>query len=207
MYTGGSSFGVLYWCDLQWLRFPPKNKFAIGNFGMKITAIILLLATTCIGFAQVSKTDDTPKRYSKFQGDWVVASMQAGSKPTEKLSGITVNVNGDTFTLNGSGVAKHLPASFEFRIPEANEQNPYRELQRRGGKKLDDIVDVSNQIEVFWFVGIYNITDEELKVALKYCGQGLEGQQFQEFRPPSSFDDEPTDGEVRIVLKRKKEAN
>jgi hypothetical protein len=174
---------------------------------MKIAAIVLLLAAMCIGFAQGPKVDDTTKRYSKFQGDWVVASMQTGTKPTEKPPGIAVNVIGDTVTLNGSGVAKHTPVTFEFRIPQDDKENPYRELQRRGGKKLDDIVDVNNQIDIFWFVGIYNITDEELKLALKYCGQGLEGRQFQEFRPPSSFDDEPTDGEVRIVLRRKKEAN
>ena len=52
--------------------------------------------------------------------------------------------------------------------------------------------------------GIYKWIDEELHLALKYCGQGLEGQKFRDFRPPSSFDDDPTDGELRLVLKRKK---
>ena len=171
---------------------------------MKLTAIALLLTTTCIGFAQDPKPDETPKRYSKFQGDWVVASMQTETERTEKPPEILVNVKGDRFTLSGPGVAKDLPQPLKFRIPKDNKENPYRELQIRGAKKLDDIVDVNNQIMVFWFVGIYKWIDEQLHLALKYCGQGLEGQKFRDFRPPSSFDDDPTDGELRLVLKRKK---
>ncbi|GEM_PF-5564826 len=171
---------------------------------MRVTAIVLLLTATCIGFAQDPKPDETPKRYSEFQGDWVVASMQTETDRSAKPPEILVNVNGDRFTLSGSGVASDFPQPLEFRIPKKNTENPYREHQRRGGKKLDDIVDVDNQIVVFWFVGIYKWTEEELHLALKYCGQGLEGQHFNDFRPPSSFDDDPTDGEVRLVLKRKK---
>lgn len=171
---------------------------------MRLTAIALLLTTTCIGFAQDTKPDETPKRYSKFQGDWVVASMQTETESTEKPPEIFVDVNGDRFTLSGSGVAEDLPQPTEFRIPKDDKDNPYRELQRRGGKKLDDIVDIDNQITVFWFVGIYKWTDGELHLALKYCGQGVEGQHFRDFWPPSSFDDDPADGEVRLVLKRKK---
>lgn len=57
---------------------------------------------------------------------------------------------------------------------------------------------------VFWFVGIYKLTDDEIHLALKYCGQGLEGQHFRDFRPPSSFDEEQMDDEVRLILRRKK---
>jgi hypothetical protein len=171
---------------------------------MRLTAIILLLTTTCTGFAQEPNQDETPERYSKFQGDWVVASMQTETERLEKPPEILVNVNGERFTLSGSGVAENLRQPLEFRIPKDDKDNPYRALQRRGGKKLDDIVDVDNQIVVFWFVGIYKWTDEELYLALKYCGQGLEGQHFRDFRPPSSFDDDPTFGEVRLVLRRKK---
>ena len=171
---------------------------------MRLTAIVLLLAITCIGFAQDPKPDEIPKRYSKFQGDWVVASMQTGTDRSGKSPEILVTVSADRFTLSASGAAKDVPQPLEFRIPKDNKDNPYRELQRRGRKKLDDIVDVDNQIMVFWFVGIYQWTDEDLHLALKYCGQGLEGQYFRDFRPPSSFADEPTDGEVRLVLKRMK---
>ena len=130
--------------------------------------------------------------------------MQTETERTEKQPEILVNVKGDSFTLSGSGITKDLPQPLEFRIPKDNKENRYRELQRRGAKKIDDIVDVKNQIMVFWFVGICKWTDEELHLALKYCGQGLEGQHFRDFRPPSSFDDDPTKGEVRLVLKRKK---
>lgn len=159
--------------------------------------------TTCTGFAQDPQSTEIPKRYSKFQGDWVVASRQTQTESTEKPAEIFVNVNGERFTLSGSGVAKDLTQPFEFRVPQDKEDNPYRVLQRRGATKLDDIVNVDNQIMVFWFVGIYRWTDGELHLALKYCGQGLEGQHFRDFRPPSSFDDNPTDGELRLVLKRR----
>ncbi len=171
---------------------------------MRIAAIAFLLATTHTGFAQEPETIEVPKRYSKFQGDWFVASRQPPAEGTEKPGEIFVNVNGKRFTLSGSAVAQDLPQPFEFRVPEDEQDNPYRDLQKRGAQNLDDIVDVDNQIVVFWFVGIYRWTDEELQLALKYCGQGLEGRHFREFRPPSSFDDDPTDGEVRLVLRRKK---
>jgi hypothetical protein len=171
---------------------------------MRLTSILLVLVTTCIGIAQDPKPDETPKQYSKFQGDWVVASMQTETDRSGKRPEICVTVTGDRFTLSGPSLAKELPQTLEFRIPEDNKENPYRELQRRGGKKLDDIVDVENQIMVFWYVGIFKWTGEDLYLALKYCGQGLEGQHLRDFRPPSSFADDATEGEVRLVLKRKK---
>ncbi|QDT04873.1 hypothetical protein K227x_32700 [Rubripirellula lacrimiformis] len=138
----------------------------------------------------------------------MVATTQTHTESTEKPAEIFANVNGERFTLSGAAVAKDLRRPFEFRVPKDEKENPYRELQRRGAQNLDDILDVDNQIMVFWFVGIYKWTDEELHLALKYCGQGVEGQHFRDFRPPSSFDDNPTDGEVRLVLKRrKKQAN
>ncbi len=184
-------------------RSSDRNSFAFRDSPMRLIAIALLLTTTCIGFAQDPKSDEIPMRYSKFQGDWVVASMQTETDRSEKRPEILVTVKGDRFTLSGTGVAKDLPQPLEFRIPKDNKENPYRELQRRGGKKIGDIVDVDNQIMVFWFVGIYKWADEDLHLALKYCGQGIEGQHFRDFRPPSSFADDPTDGEVRLVLKRK----
>lgn len=172
---------------------------------MRLAAIALLLTATHTGLAQELQSTDIPKRYSKFQGDWVVASLQTQAESSEKLAEIFVNVNGERFTLSGSDVAKDLPQPFEFRVPQHERDNPYRELQGRGAKKLDDIVDVDYQIMVFWFVGIYKWTDDELHLALKYCGQGLVGQHFCDFRPPSSFDANPTDGEVRLILKRREE--
>ena len=93
----------------------------------------------------------------------------------------------------------------EFRIPDSKRDNPYRALRERGAIALEDIVDVENQISVFWFVGIYKLKDDRLELAVKYCGQGLEGLHFKNFRPPSSFDEKPTDGETRVVLTRKKD--
>ena len=72
---------------------------------MRLAAIALLLTTAHGGFAQEPQSTETPKRYSKFQGDWVVASMQTQTESTEKSAEIFVNVNGESFTLSGSGVA------------------------------------------------------------------------------------------------------
>ena len=116
-----------------------------------------------------------------------------------------VEVRGERFELKGKGVTKSPPMPLEFRIPDSKRDNPYRALRERGAIALEDIVDVENQISVFWFVGIYKLKDDRLELAVKYCGQGLEGLHFKNFRPPSSFDEKPTDGETRVVLTRKKD--
>jgi hypothetical protein len=110
------------------------DSFAYRNSPMRLTTIAILLTTSCIGFAQDPTPDETPNRYSKFQGDWVVASMQTDTKRTETPPEILVNVDGDRFTLSGSGVAKDVPQPLDFRIPKDNKENPYRELQKRVGR-------------------------------------------------------------------------
>jgi len=170
---------------------------------MKAPAFIMLMAMPFISIAKEPQSNDIPKHYAKFQGNWVVVSESGTSRSSEAPPEILVAVTGKQFTLTGSGVSKDLPQPLEFRVPATQADNPYRELQKRGAQKLDEIVDVDNQIVVFWFVGIYRFTDDELHLALKYCGQGLEGQHFRDFRPPSSFDEDRMDDEVRLVLERK----
>lgn len=170
---------------------------------MKPIALILLLTTPFVCRAQGSCSTDIPKRYAAFQGEWVLASISDSTGRYDSPPEILVSVTGKQFTVNGSGVTTELPSPLEFSVPKTAADNPYRELQKRGAQKLDKIVDVENQITVFWFVGIYKITDGELHLALKYCGQGLEGKHFRDFRPPSSFDEECMDDEVRLILKRR----
>ena len=95
-----------------------------------------------------------------------------------------------------------FPELLQWRIPKSPAERPYRQLREGGVKGIDDIVDVENQISVFWFVGIYRFHEKRLELALAYCGQGLEGKRVESFRPPSTFDAEPDDDEVRIVLER-----
>lgn len=171
---------------------------------MKLAAFILLVATPFASIAQESPSTDIPDPYAEFQGEWVVVSQSGTSDRQETQPEIFVTITGKQFTLSGSGVSKDLQEPLEFRVPKTQAENPYRELRKRGAKKLDKIVDVENQIVVFWCVGIYKFKVKELHLALKYCGQGLEGQNFRDFHPPSSFDDEQMEDEGRIVLRRKK---
>lgn len=99
---------------------------------------------------------------------WVVASRRTQTESTEMPAESLVNANGGRFTLSGSGIANDVPQPFGFRVPQRKKNHPYRVLQRRGAQKLDDIVDVENQMNAFWFVGIYKGTDDELHLALTY---------------------------------------
>ena len=173
---------------------------------MKLTALFLMLLTTSGAFAQ-SDTQSVPERYLPFQGEWRVVSMNGSKTKSSDPPEIIVEVTGLKFRLSGSGVPESLqhvpPDALEFKIPETDSDRPYRVLRDRGATALDDIVDVKNQITVFWYVGIFDLTDDKLQLALKYCGQGVEGVHFKNFRPPSSFDKKPIDGEIRISLERK----
>ncbi len=125
-------------------------------------------------------------------------------KPGEKAPPeILVTVTGQRFELSGADVATEWQMPLRFGVPAGKKENPYRSLQERSAENLDDIGGVENQIVVFWFVGIHRLDGDELQLALKYCGQGLEGDYFRDFRPPLSFDDEPMEDEVRLTLRRK----
>jgi hypothetical protein len=162
-------------------------------------------------FALVAYADDNPqvvpKRYEPFQGKWRVVSMKNHDKTRVELKEIFVDVTGDKFELTGNGLPRSIrsvPQPLDFRIPESIQENPYRDLRDRGVDAIN-IVDMENQISVFWFVGIFKLEGDRLELAVKYRGQGLEGLHFKNFRPPSAFDQELTDGETRFVLERKKE--
>ena len=167
---------------------------------------ITVLVTLLIANVSNAQLDGqvVSKRYQPFQGEWRVVSTENPETKRDDIPEIVVKVTGENFELTGKGVTSKPPGRLEFRIPETKEDNPYRDLKSRGAESLDDIVDVENQIMVFWFVGIYRLKDDRLELAVKYCGQGLEGIHFRNFRPPSSFDQKPIDGETRFVLERKK---
>ena len=169
---------------------------------LNIYALILVLLITSGANAQ-SDTQSLPKRYIPFQGEWHVVSMEGAVMKELTKPEILVSVTGQRFELSGSSV-KDSPFPFEFQIPETKSDGPFRELQKHGVEGLDGIIDVENQIMVFWYVGIFKLTDQKLYLALKYCGQGVEGEHFKNFRPPSSLDEKPMEGEIRIVLERKK---
>lgn len=183
---------------------------------MRLATWFVLMHFATLGHAQETETSAIAKEYKPFQGEWKLSAiksmsrmvpvgghLQSGEQSAKSLPEVFVKVTGMQFEVSGSGVAKDWQDQREFRVPALKKDNPYRSLKERGAKNLDDIIDVKNQIVVFWFVGIYKIADDELHLALKYCGQGVEGQHFRDFRPPSSFDEEITNDEVRLILKRK----
>ncbi len=180
---------------------------------MRPATLFVLIHLATLGVAKDTETSAIPEEYKRFQGEWKLASIQGTRKhnlfsqsdeqSAKSLPEVFVKVAGMQFEMSGPGAAKDWLKPLEFRIPATKKDNPYRSLKERGAMNLDGIVDVENQIVVFWFVGIYKLADDELHLALKYCGQGLEGQHFRDFRPPSSFDKEIMDDEVRLILKRK----
>ena len=169
---------------------------------MKLALIFVLLFAS----RAISQEDakSVARQYLPFQGEWRLIAQDGGASKEKDLPEIVVTVTGQQFELSGSGIKTELPMPLEFRVPAKEKDNPYRDLKKRGAKKLDDIIDVKNQIAVFWFVGIFKLSGDELQLALKYCGQGVEGIHFETFRPPSSFDRKPTDGELRVTLKRRR---
>jgi hypothetical protein len=181
------------------------------NGVVRLWEIMTLLTSFIVGiFARVVLADEqeiVQKRYKPFQGKWRVVSMKHYEKPQVELMDVFVEVTGDKFELKGAGLPRSIrsyPEPLDFRIPESIQDNPYRDLRNRGVEAIKDIVDVENQISVFWFVGIFRLREDRLELAGKYCGQGLEGLHFKNFRPPSSFDEELTEGETRFVLERMK---
>jgi len=185
---------------------------------MRLATLFVLIHFATLGVAQETETSAIPEQYKRFQGEWKLTAIQSMSRmvpvgvdiPSDEQSAkmlpeVFVKVAGMQFEMSGRGVAKEWLRPLEFGIPATKKENPYRSLKERGAKNLDRIVDVENQIGVFWFVGIYKIADDELHLSLKYCGQGLEGQHFRDFRPPSSFEKEVMEDEVRLILKRKKQ--
>ena len=153
--------------------------------------------------SEFEEIESVPERYLPFQGEWQVVSMEGAVTKEFTKPEIFVSVTGQRFEFSGSSF-KESRGPFEFQIPETDIDSPFRELQKHGVEGLDDIIDVKNQIMVFWYVGIFKLTDDKLHLALKYCGQGVEGVRFKTFRPPSSFDEQPMEGEIRITLERKK---
>jgi hypothetical protein len=170
---------------------------------MRPIAVLITLLVANVSNAQLDG-QAVSKRYQPFQGEWRLVSMENPESKRDEIPEIVVKVTGEQFELTGKGITSKAPGRLEFRIPETKEDNPYRDLKKRGAESIDDIVDVENQILVFWFVGIYRLKDDRLELAVKYCGQGLEGIHFRNFRPPSSFDQKPTGGETRFILERKK---
>jgi hypothetical protein len=176
---------------------------------MRSIAFVVFIHIASSVFAQQVGPSTVPETYARFQGEWSLPHVYNDKGVSRKDPSVRVKVTGRKFELSGADISDTLSErSFRLTIPATATDNPYRHLKARGAQNLDDIVDVENQIWVFWFVGIYKwVNNDELHLALKYCGQGVEGEHFQDFRPPSSFDNPLEDGEVRLVLKRTKPAD
>ncbi len=137
-----------------------------------------------------------------FLGKWKLVSISGPGEQMKTLD-VQVAVEDGSFKLSGTDAGPDIVhRSFEWNIPKDRDERPYRILRQRGVKGIDEIVDIERQIVIFWFVGIYRFQGNRLELALKYCGQGLEGEKFENFRPPSTFEGKPDNDEIRIVLKR-----
>ncbi|TVP97182.1 MAG: hypothetical protein EA381_15705 [Planctomycetaceae bacterium] len=162
-----------------------------------------LLAAAPIAFAEDSDSQ-VEEPYRPFQGAWKVVAPDQEAGPEAEIPEIFVDVVGKKFTLRGSAVAKDLRFPLEFRVPSGDEVKPYRSLANRGIQGIDHLVDIENQIVVFWYVGIYELKDDVLRLRLKYCGQGVGREAFRNFKPPSSFSTEIKEDEAYVVLQRVK---
>ena len=54
-----------------------------------------------------------------------------------------------------------------------------------------------------WCEGIYEFQQDELKICLKYHGQGVEGEAARTWKPPGDFSIKKGQGHYLFVLKRK----
>ncbi len=179
---------------------------------MKILTLLVFIpfAPHCV--ADEEKNPATSESYTRFKGEWRLVEIQnpgphcllrpPDSRAERSMPEVFVTVTGNQFEMSGAGVKKEWLRPLDFYVPAAKTDNPYRKLKEYGTENVDDIIDIENQICVFWFVGIYKLTDDKLQLALKYYGQGVEGVEARTFRPPSSFDDKIMKDEVRLVLKR-----
>jgi len=167
------------------------------------TLAVWLLAMAPMAFSQDSDLK-VEEPYRPFQGTWKVGAPDQDVGPEAGIPEIFVDVVGKRFTLRGSAVAKDLGFPLEFRVASGDEVKPYRSLADRGVQGIDHLVDIENQIVVFWYVGIYELKDDVLRLRLKYCGQGVGREAFRNPNPPSSFDAEVEENEAYVVLKRVK---
>ena len=163
------------------------------------TCLALLIFTLCLPHAYA---DELPEQYRPFQGRW--KQTLPPNPPNAKLPipEVLVDVVGRSFVLHGNGVAKDYRRVYEYRVPGDGEPKPYQYLHERGIGDLADLVAMPNQITIFWWVGIYRFDDDRIELALKYCGQGVEGDAAKVFRPPSTFNPNPPKDVARIFLQR-----
>ncbi len=172
-----------------------------------VMVLCVMVLGVQVGFAQ----DIEPpieERYLPFQGTWELVALTGFTAATDSsVPEVFVEVKGNEFEIRGKGVQEDIDFPLEFFIPSDDEDQPYRQMARRGLGDLEEILDVENQIIVFWFVGIYRLEKGVLELRLKYIGQGSE---FESYRGavarnatlPSSFDSDVAKNEVRIVLER-----
>ncbi|WP_430452978.1 hypothetical protein [Rhodopirellula europaea] len=159
----------------------------------------LVLSVLCLTQANAA---ELPEQYKPFQGRWKQTPPPDSTDPNTAVPEVFVDVVGRSFVLHGDGVAKNCRRVYEYRVPGDREPKPYQYLHDRGTRNVADLVDLPNQITVFWWVGIYRFADDRIELALKYCGQGVEGDAARMFRPPSAFKANPPKGVARIFLQR-----
>ena len=167
---------------------------------MKLCFTILLVA---LGFTQIhAEAQELPDQYKPFQGRWKQTPPPDSPETESAAPEVLVDVVGRSFVLHGNGVTERYRRVYEYRVPGPDETQPYQYLHEQGIGKLAGLVDLPNQITVFWWVGLYRFHNNRLELRLKYCGQGVEGDAAREFRPPSSFDPHPPKDVARIFLEK-----
>ncbi|WP_417737244.1 hypothetical protein [Rosistilla oblonga] len=167
---------------------------------MKLLAVI-----ACIFVLPSLATGDesgVSRQYKPFQGRWKVTADVKVAPIKLDVPEIYVDVVGRSFVLHGADVAPNYRRAYEYRVPADGDVTPYQYLHERGTGNLGDIIDTPNQITVFWFVGIFRFAEDRLELCLRYCGQGVEGEAAQTFRPPTSFDAKQTKDTGIIILER-----
>ena len=162
-----------------------------------LLACVLLLSPFALG-------DETelPAEYKPFQGRWKVMTNVKVAPINLRAPEIYVDVVGNSFVLHGPSIQPQYRRAYEFGVPAPADKSLYQRLHDQGIGKFADVVDTPNQIAVFWFIGIHRFVDDRLELCLRYWGQGVEGEEAQNFRPPSSFDENlPTNAGI-ITLER-----
>ena len=167
---------------------------------MKLCLTLLLVV---LSLTPVQADDhELPGQYGPFQGRWKQVLPPGSPQPEAALPDVFVDIVGRSFVLHGNGVAELHQRVYEYRVPGPGETKPYQYLRERGIGNLADLVDLPNQITVFWWVGLYRFQNDCLELTLKYCGQGVEGDAARKFRPPSSFAPDPPKNVARIYLEK-----
>lgn len=164
-------------------------------------AIVVLATFTFLPCARCEEPK-IPQRLKPFQGKWLVKSIHVGSQAKELADPIRIEVIGQKFFIRSADDALLRDQGLPFSICDNDGPTFYDRLKESAGPDLGELANIKNQIYVFWFIGLYRFVDGELELVLTYCGQGLEGEQFRQFRPPTDFERRDDESQTHILLRR-----